>query len=561
MTVSVQQSMVKGVDYPEWMTEEGLQTLSRGYLLQGETVRDAMSRIARSAALRLEKPEFEKRIFEAIWNNFLCPASPIWSNMGTERGLPISCFGSYVPDSIAGIASSLGEVMMMSKMGGGTSVNISDVRPRGSEIFNNGKSSGVYPFLEMFDSVINGTNQGSTRRGMMAAYLDIEHGDIDEFLSIKDVGKSIQNIYMGVTVTDSFIQKVKDGDQRSREVWAKVIKSRIEKGIPYVMYIDNANEQRPQWYKDQDMKIGASNLCSEIMLPSNEEESFVCCLSSLNLARYEEWKDTDLVETATFFLDAVMEEFIEKSADIPHMERPHNFAKNHRALGLGVLGWHSFLQQKGIPFLGLQADSWTRIIFKQIKEQAEAASEKLATIYGEPKVLKGTGRRNATLSAVAPTTSNAIIAGGYSTGIEPIASNYYIMDSAKGTFVRKNKHLEALLEEKGENKPEVWKQILSQGGSVQGLPFLSEEEKELFLTFKEINQMGLVKQAGIRQQFIDQGQSLNVNFPPFTPVKEINAVMLKAHELGVKALYYQRSESVLRNNMNLTDDECISCEG
>ncbi|WP_205960009.1 ribonucleoside-diphosphate reductase subunit alpha [Flammeovirga aprica] len=547
--------------HPKWMTDEGLQTLKSGYLLEGENVRDAVTRIAKAAASRLKRPDFEKRFFDAIWNNYLCPASPVWSNMGTERGLPISCFGSYVPDSIAGIGSTLGEVMMMSKIGGGTSINVSDVRPRGSEITNNGTSNGVYPFLEMFDSVINGTNQGNTRRGMLAAYLDVEHGDIDEFLTIKDVGKSIQNIFMGVSVSDNFIQKVKEGDQRSREVWAKVIKSRIEKGIPYILYKDNANNQRPRWYKDQGMEIKASNLCSEIMLPSNEEESFVCCLSSLNLVRYDEWKDTDLVETAIFFLDAVMEEFIAKAKGIPHMERAVNFAKNHRALGLGVLGWHSFLQKKKIPFAGIAADSWTRIIFKQIKEQSIRASEKLASAYGEPKVMMDTGRRNTTLLTVAPTTSNALIAGGYSTGIEPIASNYYVMDSAKGTFSRKNKNLEALLDEKGLNTPEVWKQILADGGSVQNIGGLTDEEKELFLTFKEINQLQIVKQAALRQTFLDQSQSLNLNFPPTTPVKEINKVMLEAHALGVKTLYYQRSESILRTQMNVTGDECISCEG
>lgn len=547
--------------HPKWMTDEGLQTLKGGYLLEGETVRDAVTRIAKAAASRLKRPDFEKRFFDAIWNNYLCPASPVWSNMGTERGLPISCFGSYVPDSIAGIGSSLAEVMMMSKIGGGTSINVSDVRPRGSDITNNGTSNGVYPFLEMFDSVINGTNQGNTRRGMLAAYLDAEHGDIDEFLTIKDVGKSIQNIFMGVSVSDAFIQKVREGDRRSREVWAKVIKSRIEKGIPYILYKDNANNQRPRWYKDQGMEIKASNLCSEIMLPSSEDESFVCCLSSLNLVRYDEWKDTDLVETATFFLDAVMEEFIAKAKGIDHMERAVNFAKNHRALGLGVLGWHSFLQKKKIPFVGIAADSWTRIIFKQIKEQSIRASEKLASAYGEPKVMMDTGRRNSTLLTVAPTTSNALIAGGYSTGIEPIASNYYVMDSAKGTFSRKNKNLEALLDEKGLNTPEVWKQILAEGGSVQNIGGLTDEEKELFLTFKEINQLQIVRQAALRQTFLDQSQSLNLNFPPSTPVKDINKVMLEAHALGVKTLYYQRSESILRTQMNVTGDECVSCEG
>ncbi|NLR93899.1 MULTISPECIES: ribonucleoside-diphosphate reductase subunit alpha [Flammeovirga] len=546
---------------PKWMTHEGLQTLNNGYLLEGETVRDAVTRIAKAAATRLKRPDFEKRFFDAIWNNYLCPASPVWSNMGTERGLPISCFGSYVPDSIAGIGSTLAEVMMMSKIGGGTSINMSDVRPRGAEITNNGTSNGVYPFLEMFDSVINGTNQGSTRRGMLAAYLDVEHEDIDEFLTIKDVGKTIQNIFMGVTVSDNFIQKVREGDRRSREVWAKVIKSRIEKGIPYVLYKDNANNQRPRWYKDQGMEIKASNLCSEIMLPSNEEESFVCCLSSLNLVRYDEWKDTDLVETATFFLDAVMEEFIDKAKGIDHMQRAVNFAKNHRALGLGVLGWHSFLQKKKIPFAGIAADSWTRIIFKQIKEQSIRASEKLANAYGEPKVMMDTGRRNSTLLTIAPTTSNALIAGGYSTGIEPMASNYYVMDSAKGVFSRKNKQLEELLEEKGLNNDDIWKQILADGGSVQNINALTPEEKELFLTFKEINQMAIVRQAALRQQFIDQSQSLNLNFPPSTPVKDINAVMLEAHALGVKTLYYQRSESILRAQMNVTEDVCVSCEG
>ena len=542
-----------------WKNSESEQILNRGYLLKGETVEGAIDRITAAAAKRLYKPELQESFKEMIERGWMSLSSPIWSNMGTERGLPISCFNVHIPDSIEGITHKLGEVIMQTKIGGGTSGYFGELRERGATITDNGKSSGAVSFMELFNSAMNVVSQGSTRRGAFAAYLDIDHPDIEEFLKIKSIGSSIQNLFYGVCVPDYWMQEMIDGDADKRQIWAKVLESRQEKGLPYIFFSDNVNKNKPQVYKDLGMRINASNLCSEIMLPSNEDESFICCLSSMNLELYEEWKDTEAVKLAIFFLDAVLQEFIEKTEGNHYLASANRFAKRHRALGLGVLGWHSYLQRNMIPFEGMEAKLRTTEIFKHIQSKADRATEELARIYGEPDVLKGYGRRNTTTLAIAPTTSSSAILGQTSPGIEPFASNYYKAGLSKGNFMRKNKYLTKLLQEKGIDNEDVWRGIMLNGGSVQHVAELTQEEKDVFKTFKEISQLEIVQQAAIRQKYVDQSQSLNLNIPAELPVKEVNRLMIEAWQLGVKTLYYQRSQSVSKELVaNLVS--CSSCE-
>ncbi|HRP30854.1 MAG TPA: ribonucleoside-diphosphate reductase subunit alpha [Agriterribacter sp.] len=542
-----------------WKNEESEQILNRGYLLKGETVEGAIERICAAAAQRLYKPELKDAFKEMVERGWMSLSSPIWANMGTERGLPISCFNVHVPDYIEGITHKLGEVIMQTKLGGGTSAYFGALRERGSAVTDNGKSSGAVSFMRLFDTAMDTISQGGVRRGAFAAYMDIDHGDIEEFLSIKDIGHPIQNLFFAVCVPDYWMQDMIDGDAKKRAIWAKVLESRQQKGLPYIFFSDNVNRHKPQVYKDMNLTIHASNLCSEIMLPSTEEESFICCLSSMNLELYDEWKDTDAVKLAVFFLDAVLQEFIAKSEDNFYLKSANTFAKRHRALGLGVLGWHSYLQKNMIPFEGLRAKQLTSVIFQDIQEKSNKASKDLAWIYGEPELLKGYGRRNTTLLAIAPTTSSSAILGQTSPGIEPFSSNYYKAGLSKGNFMRKNKYLKALLAKKGIDNEDTWRGIMLNHGSVQHLDELTTEEKEVFKTFKEISQLEIIQQASIRQKFVDQAQSLNLNIPSDVPVKEVNRLMIEAWKLGVKTLYYQRSQSVSKNLVtNLVN--CKSCE-
>ena len=542
-----------------WVNDESEQVLNRGYLLKGETVEGAIDRVTTAATQRLYKPELTDAFIEMISRGWMSLSSPIWANMGTERGLPISCFNVHVPDSVEGITHKLGEVIMQTKIGGGTSGYFGELRERGSAVSDNGKSSGAVSFMRLFDTAMDTISQGGVRRGAFAAYLDIDHPDIDEFLTIKNIGSPIQNLFNGVCVPDYWMQEMIDGDRKKRETWAKLLESRQQKGLPYIFFSDNVNRNKPQVYKDKEMTIHASNLCSEIALPSTIDESFICCLSSMNLELYDEWKDTEAVKMAIFFLDAVLQEFIAKTDGNHYLGSANKFAKRHRALGLGVLGWHSYLQKNMIPFEGLQAKMLTTTIFKDISEKAEKASRELARIYGEPEVLKGYGLRNTTLMAIAPTTSSSAILGQTSPGIEPFSSNYYKAGLSKGNFMRKNKYLRALLSEKGLDNEDTWRSIMLNHGSVMHLDELSTEEKDVFKTFKEISQLEIIQQAAIRQKYVDQAQSLNLNIPSSLPVKSVNQLIMEAWKLGVKTLYYQRSQSVSKELVNNLVS-CSSCE-
>ncbi len=542
-----------------WFNEESEQMLNRGYLLKGETLEGAIDRITEAAAKRLYKPELKEAFKEMIVKGWISFSSPVWANMGTQRGLPISCFNVHVPDSIEGITHKMGEVIMQTKIGGGTSGYFGELRHRGTAVTDNGKSSGAVSFMKLFDTSMDVVSQGGVRRGAFAAYLDIDHDDVEEFLQIRDIGNPIQNLFMGVCVPDYWMHEMIEGDTDKRRIWAKVLESRQQKGMPYIFFTDNVNRNKPQIYKDKGLTINASNLCSEIMLPSTEDESFICCLSSMNLELYDEWKDTNAVKLAIYFLDAVLSEFIEKTEENYYLSAARNFAIRHRALGLGVLGYHSYLQRNMIPFESMEAKMFNAKVFKQIQEQSLAASKELANIYGEPELLKGYGVRNTTTMAIAPTTSSSAILGQTSPGIEPFASNYYKAGLAKGNFIRKNKYLAKLLEEKGLDTEDVWRDIMLNHGSVQHMTQLTQEEKDVFKTFKEISPLEIVTQAAQRQQYIDQAQSLNLNIPSSMPIKDVNKVIIDAWKLGVKTLYYQRSQSVSKelviNFMN-----CSSCE-
>lgn len=622
-----------------------------------------------------------------------------------------NCFGSYITDDLNGIFDTVSEVAMMNKLGGGTSGYFGAIRARGSEITAGGKSNGTFSFLQIFDKVVSVVNQNGIRRGMFAGYIDIDHADIEEWVDIHTEGNPVQDIYWGVNVTNSFIEKVKNGDKAARNLWAKILSVKTATGIPYLHFIDNVNENKADVYLDKNMKIHASNMCvsgdtriltkeygyveistkvgekvtvwngeewsenvelvktgenqklyavtlhmpgyhtgksgkfkttiratdyhkwyvqdkdgniickrtselsvndvtetwnshlkedaqapgwiiesitevdglhdtycctepkrnkvifngvltgncMEISLPSSADESFVCCLMSMNLLHYDKWKDTDAVKTAVYFLDVVMSEFIEKAKVIPKMEKAVRFAERHRALGLGVLGWHSYLQSHMIPFDGFEAMMKNAEIFKHIREESYQGSKELAELLGEPELLKGYGRRNTTLMAVAPTKSSSFILGQVSQGVEPIKANLFIKDTAKVKTVFKNPFLEKLLAERDKDTPEVWESINKAGGSVAHLDFLTPREKDVFKTFEEINQMSIIQQAAQRQQFIDQGQSINLSIHPDTPLKDINALYLQAMELGVKGIYYQFSKSAAQSfNRELL--QCSSCE-
>jgi len=583
-----------GVDYPIWgHTETYLKTISKGYLLVGEKPKDAYWRVCTTVAKRLGKPEMASKFFDYVFKGWLNLATPVLSNTGTERGLPISCFGIDVADSIFDIGTKNLELMLLAKHGGGVGIGINQIRPAGTIIKNNGTSDGVVPFCKIYDSTILATSQGSVRRGAASVNMDIEHNDFWEWLEIRepkgDVNRQSLNLHQCVVISDSFMQKVELGDKESRSKWSAVLRKRRSTGEPYIMYKGNVNKSNPEAYSKNGLKVYMTNICSEITLHTDESHSFVCCLSSINLAKYHEWKDTDLIYTSTWFLDGVLEEFIQKAKYMSGFANSVRSAEKGRALGLGVLGWHTYLQEKGLPFEGLLAQYETRKIFSQLKLESERASRDMAREYGEPLWCIGTGMRNSHLRAIAPTVSNSKLSGNVSPGIEPWAANVFTEQTSKGTFIRKNPTLERALKKIKKNNKEVWDQILIDGGSVQGLDFLDEwffqdnnllntekiaelteseradliPFKDVFKTFKEINQLELVKQAGLRQQYIDQSVSLNLAFPTEATPKFINQVHMEAYKQGIKTLYYMRTESVLRGDIatKALDESCLSCDG
>ena len=574
----------KGVDYPSWGdTEVYKKTIGGGYLLEGESPRDAYMRVSNAVARRLYKPELAEKFFEYIWQGWLCLASPVLSNTGTDRGLPISCFGIDVADSIQDIGQKNLEMMLLAKHGGGVGVGVNMIRPAGARITGNGTSDGVVPFCKIYDSTILATNQGSVRRGAASVNINIEHDDFLDWIEIRepkgDVNRQSLNLHQCAVVGDKFMRKLEAGDQEARKRWGKLIQKRKATGEPYVLFKGNTNKVNPEAYKTNGLKVHMTNICSEITLHTDESHSFVCCLSSLNLEKYDEWKDTNLVYDAIWFLDGVLEEFIQRAKGLRGFENSVRSAVKGRALGLGVLGWHSLLQKNGIAFEGLLAQFKTREIFSKIKIETERASRALAEIYGEPLWCAGTGMRNTHLRAVAPTVSNSKLSGNVSPGIEPWAANVFTEQSAKGTFIRKNNELKKVFRKIGIDTKETWDKVLADGGSVQDIKELDgwyydhrgrltqeddgEAVKNVFKTFKEINQLELINQAGIRQDYIDQSVSLNLAFPSEATPRWMNTVHMEAWKRGIKTLYYVRTESVLRGDIAAAamDPDCLSCDG
>ena len=549
---------------PEFLTEEGYSTLINGYLLENETPIGMYKRVAKAAAKQYNDVNIENKFFNYMWKGWLCPSTPVAANMGTNRALPISCFSSYVPDNLYDIFSTVQEAAMMSKYGGGTSIHLKDLRPAKSAISKGGTSSGVISWLKVFDSMIASTSQGATRRGALASYLPVEHPDIHDFLRVRrpegDHNRWCPNIHHGVNITDNWMQDMLSGDIKKREAWAEILKTRFETGEPYLFFIDHAQKGNPKhlnWYE-----VKGSNLCSEIFLHTDKDNSLVCCLSSLNLTKYDEWKNTDLVKTSIYFLDGVMQEFIDKAKNIQGLERAVNFATKSRALGLGVLGWHSLLQLKNLPFDSFETMMLNAEIFSNMNKQSLEGSKELAKLLGEPAWMEGTGLRNTHRLAIAPTVSNSTISGNVSAGIEPLAANVYVKKSAKGTFIQYNPILKAVLQKLSIDNDLIWTKIIKQEGSVFGIKEIPEDVQQTFLTAREINQFAIIKQAGQRQKFIDQGQSVNLFFASNSDPSYINKVHLMAWEEGLKSLYYLRSSSSIRADLaSRGAEECAACEG
>jgi len=537
-----------------WLNEKS-EKFMQSYLRPGVTSIQRFRQIADKAESILGIKGYADKFYDYLGRGYYSLSSPILSNFGAGRGLGISCFGSYVPDSMDGILRTVAEVGMMSKYGGGTSAYFGDVRHRGAPISSGGSSEGSVHFMGLFDKTIQVTKQSDVRRGSLAAYLPIDHGDIDEFLDIRGEGSTIQSILTGVVVKDEWMKSMIAGDEKKRETWAKVLKSRNDRGVPYIFFYDNVNNNAPDVYKLNGIKINASNLCSEIALSSNEEESFVCDLSSMNLRYYEEWKNTDAVAVLTYLLDSVMSDFIDQTAEIPFFERARNFAINQRALGIGVLGWHDLLQQNMVPFDSMDAMRLNGEVFRTIEDQAWEASTELAKLFEEPPLLKGFGRRNVTLTAIAPTLSSSFIFGQSSQGIEPYTANAYNEELAKVDYQIRNQNLEKLLIDKKKNDEKTWKTIVRSNGSVQDLDFLTDHEKNVFRTYTETSHMAIVNQAAQRQKHIDQSQSLNFKVHPDTPLKDVNQLIIAAWEKGVKSLYYHKNENAAR----LLGAELLNC--
>lgn len=542
----------------EWVNEDSRKFLSQGYLGEGETVESRVKDIADEFS-KYAGEAMAERFYDYMGEGFYSLSSPVWANYGRSRGLPVSCNNSYIPDSVEGIAYKRAEMAIMTKHGAGTSAYLGDIRPRGSKISAGGYADGIrLPALEV-ESCIDNISQGNVRRGNAAIYYPINGQDIEEFLNFREEGSPIQKTSLGVTVSDAWMKDMISGDKEKRKIWGRVIKKRFESGYPYIVFSDNVNNAAPDVYKDKGRVINGSNLCSEIALSSVEDESFVCNLSSMNILKFDQWKDTDAVEVLTWFLDAVLEEYINKTKNMKFMEAAYNFAVRQRAIGIGTLGYHSYLQSKMIPFESMEAKFINSQVHKLIKDKSLEASKVLAQKFGEPEMLKGYGRRNVTLMAIAPTTSSSFILGQVSPSIEPLASNYYTKDLAKGKFTYKNPYLKELLIQKGADTYETWMSILEHGGSVQHLGMLTRGEKDVFKTFSEISPLEIVTQAATRQKFIDQSQSLNLLIRPDASLKDVNELMIKAWEMGVKSLYYQRStnpaQEAARNIV-----ACSSCE-
>jgi len=541
---------------PEWLSQEGLQTLSSGYLLPGETPRNMFERVSGRAAHLNEDPTLEEDLFECLWKGWIGLASPVAANFGTNRALPISCYSIHISDDTGSIYSHKKEAAMLSKNGGGVGIWFGDIRPSGAPIRGGGKSSGLAGWMQGYDHDARIVSQGGVRRGSFALYTSIDHPDYPEILEAKDHTKGDPRQWIdsnvAVTITDEFMEDMIQNGGKKQELFGKTIAARLMSGSPYMVFIDNVNNQNPDCYKERNLKVSLSNLCSEITLYTDENHSFVCVLSSMNLARWFEWKDwrsprsgRSAPEIAIHLLEAVVSEFIRKAEHMTAMGRSVRFAKKSRALGLGTMGLHALYQSQMLPFKCEQSRQLNVEVHKFIREQADKASRELAERFGEPEWCVGSGFRHTHRTAIAPTKTNSVISGAFSEGIAPIEMNYYVAKQDKGTFVRKNPYLEKLLCQKGVG-PQIWDQIERDRGSVQNLDCLTGKEKEVFLTAREIDQFELIKQAGDRQPHVCQSQSLNLYLAdPNVSAEYLFRLHIAAHRAKVKSLYYLKSRSAL----------------
>ncbi len=544
-----------------WMNDVSRQFLGKDYLLNGQTGEARVGVIADTMGRRLKRPDLAAKLYDYAGRGWYSFSSPVWSNYGLARGFPISCFGTYVEDDTRSILRAHVEVGMMSKHGGGTSVYLDPLRGRGSDIRDNGKTAGSVNHSKMYDCEIRVISQGSSRRGECAAYWRITHPDIREVLQIRTPAQpDLRKLSYGIVIEDWWMRELVAGDEAKRALWAEVIKTRMKTGYPYLIFSDNANKAAPDVYRDLGLRINRSNLCTEIFLPDSPDESFVCCLSSMNMLYYDEWKDTDAVEVMVYFLDTVMSEFIEKARGEYGYDRAVRFAERHRALGLGQLGWHDYLQSRMIAFDSLAANMAAAETSRTVQRLSLAASAKMAVEYGEPELLKGYGRRHTTLTAIAPTQSSSAILEQASEGIDLISANICVKDKQKVKYTYRNPRLLALLAAKGQDTPAVLASILANQGSVQHLDCLSPSEKAVFKTLREVSPMAVVQQVAARQPYVCQGQSINLLIDPAADLKQVNKVYVTAWELGLKSLYYQKNVSAAQDLVNdLTS--CAACEG
>jgi ribonucleoside-diphosphate reductase alpha chain len=541
--------------HPDWLNEEAQQILANGYLLPGETPREMWKRCSLTAEKYLKRPGIGEDIMEMFWKGYMGGASPVLSNFGTNRGLPVSCFGHTISDSTSSIYSHLKEVASLSKYGGGVGSYFGELRPSGSPISGGGRSGSIVDWMRLYDRTAATVSQGNTRRGSFALYLPIDHPDLMDALRSKDHSQGDPRNFidsnLAVTVKTKWIEEMINGNRDKQKIFGEVLKSRMISGSPYIIFIDNANNNRPKCFIDRALEIIQSQLCSEIFLPSDENHTFSCLLSSANLAKYDEWKTwkgrntgKTVPELGIYLLDAVAEEFIHKASRLPSMGRAVRFTKKARALGLGTMGLHALYQSRGIPFASKAARDLNIEVHKYVDEMTLKASQDMAREYGEPEWCEGHGIRHATRTAIAPTKTNSVICGAVSEGIEPIIANLFVATNDKGTFVRRNPYLEAHLTSIGKNTQDVWDSILDERGSVQHLDFLSENVKNVFKTAREIDQFELVKQASDRQKYVCQGQSLNLFVDPESTAEYLYKLHLLAWKVGLKSLYYLKSTSL-----------------
>jgi ribonucleoside-diphosphate reductase alpha chain len=582
------------------LTDFGKDTLTDRYLLPGESYQDLFARVSSAYA---DDAAHAQRLYDAMSKLWFMPATPVLSNGGTGRGLPISCYLNSVSDSLEGIVNTWNENVWLASKGGGIGTYWGNVRGIGESVGLNGKTSGIIPFVRVMDSLTLAISQGSLRRGSAACYLDINHPEIEEFLEIRkpsgDFNRKALNLHHGVLITDDFMEAVRDGAEwvlkspkdgspratvDARSLFQKLVETRLATGEPYIIFIDKVNSTMPRHQRELGLKVSTSNLCSEITLPTGtdhlgNDRTAVCCLSSLNLETWDQWNgDKVFIEDVMRFLDNVLSDYIDRAP--PEMARAKYSAMRERSVGLGVMGFHSFLQARSLPFEGAMAKSWNLKIFKHVRAQVDEASMMLANERGPcPDAADmGVMERFSCKMAIAPTASISIITGGTSACIEPIPANIYTHKTLSGSFSIKNPYLEKLLIEKSKNSEGVWSTILERGGSVQHLDFLTAEEKDTFKTSFEIDQRWLIELAADRTPYIDQAQSLNLFIPADVDKWDLLMLHFRAWELGIKSLYYLRSKSVQRAGfaggveadntaeapkyeLATTDyDECLACQ-